>query len=121
MVTQWISPILKQVFVPKDLTLILSLPSVTILFLLLLSNLIQKFEIEPMKTIVGMNGQPDQEYCLVLRFSPDPERQFEIEKWPESPEENLERLKSCGFEVEKKALYCHRCNGKLFRYFHGGC
>jgi hypothetical protein len=66
-----------------------------------------------MKTIVAMNGQPEQEHCLVIRFSPNPERQFEVEKWPQSTEENLERLKSCGFEVEKKVLYCTRCSGRF--------
>lgn len=72
----------------------------------------QKFEIKPNMTIVNLKGEPDREYCVFFRYSPDAETQFEKEGWPESAEENLERLSSAGFELSRKLMFCRRCNGR---------
>jgi hypothetical protein len=70
-------------------------------------------DLQPTLTIVNMKGEPNQEFCLLFRESPNPQVIYDENGWPESPEENMERLKKCGVEVDRKVLFCRRCKGKF--------
>jgi zinc knuckle protein len=57
-----------------------------------------------------MNCEPGQQFVLLFRFDSKPAAIYEEYGWPETPEENLERLKSCGREVDRKVMFCKTCN-----------
>jgi hypothetical protein len=59
---------------------------------------------------VSLSGKIDQKYVLVFSWTFKPRRTFQTkEGWPSSPEENLERLKSCGFVSDRGIPKCDNC------------
>jgi hypothetical protein len=76
----------------------------------------QERELSDTHTIVSLGGKIDQKYVLVFSWTFKPRRTFQAkEGWPANPEENLERLKSCGFVSDRGIPKCDNC-GKLVGY-----
>ena len=63
-------------------------------------------------TYVNLQGELDQKYQVGFHLSPNPKRQTQKASWPESPEDNTERLKKAGMPMERGIPKCTRCNRK---------
>lgn len=59
--------------------------------------------------IVDLVGNPDRQYVLTFQLSPKPRRAKLAQGWPESPEQNMERLASCGFPQDCGSPLCGNC------------
>lgn len=77
--------------------------------LTLAANMQQEREIPDTMTIIGLNGSIDQKYVLTFQLSDKPARKKFAEGWPDSNEENLERLKNCGFPMDRLVPKCGNC------------
>ncbi|EED17718.1 zinc knuckle transcription factor (CnjB), putative [Talaromyces stipitatus ATCC 10500] len=60
-------------------------------------------------TLIDLQGKLDCTYVVKLFFSPDPRRGTLKERWPTTPEENLERLADAGFEYDRMIPKCSNC------------
>jgi hypothetical protein len=67
-------------------------------------------EIAPQMVIVDLIGNPEREYVLSVQLSAKPRRAKMAQGWPESPEQNLTRLASCGFVHDRGVPLCSNCN-----------
>lgn len=67
-------------------------------------------EIAPNMTVVDLVGNPDRQFILSIQLSPKPRRAKLAQGWPESPEANMERLKSAGFVQDRGVPLCSNCN-----------
>jgi hypothetical protein len=67
-------------------------------------------------TIVNLAGKIDQKYVLAITLSDKPKREKFAVGWPESAEENLERLNSCGFVMDRLVPMCDNCGGNIFNF-----
>lgn len=72
----------------------------------------KKKELFNTQTLVNIQGKIDCAYEVGFYFSAKPQRKSAKEGWPESPEENLERLKDAGLPVDRGIPKCGRCGGK---------
>lgn len=66
-------------------------------------------ELAPTYTNMDLQGNLDKTYTVSLRFSPEARRPKEALGWPESPEENMERLKDAGQPVDRGIPKCNNC------------
>jgi len=66
-------------------------------------------EIATNMTIVDLVGQPAREFVLSVQLSARPRRAKMATGWPESPEQNLERLASAGYVHDIGAPLCNNC------------
>ena len=64
------------------------------------------------QTIVGINGNLDQKYVLAFSWSSKARSKKLAEGWPETAEENLERLPNCGIVCESFIPVCGKCGEK---------
>lgn len=60
-------------------------------------------------SIVNLQGKAEQKYVVSVQFSAKPRRAKMAEAWPESPEQNLERLAEAGFPLDGKVVVCDSC------------
>lgn len=60
-------------------------------------------------TIVDLVGNAGRTFVLSIQLSAKPRRQKMAQGWPESPEENFERLKSAGYVEDKGIPLCGNC------------
>lgn len=72
----------------------------------------KKQEIAVNNIIVDMIGTPGREFVLSVQLSPKPRRKKMAEGWPETPEENFQRLASAGFVQDSGVPMCSNCGGK---------
>ena len=63
-------------------------------------------------TYVNLQGELDKTFKVSFHLSPKPKRETAKQGWPETPEENLERLKDAGFPMERGIPKCNRCDGR---------
>lgn len=68
-----------------------------------------KQEIAPNQTIVDLIGNAKREFVLSIQLAPKPRRAKMAQGWPESPEQNLERLASAGFVQDCGVPMCSNC------------
>ena len=61
-------------------------------------------------TNMDLQGNLDKKYSVSYRKSPRHARPKEKEIWPESPEENLERLMDAGEPVDRGIPKCNNCD-----------
>jgi hypothetical protein len=61
-------------------------------------------------TIVDFQGHIDRKYVVGIFFSPNARNRKAAERWPQSPEENLERLKNAGFVMDRMVPKCSNCD-----------
>lgn len=71
----------------------------------------KKQEIAINMTIVDLIGNPEREFVLTIQTSAKPRRAKMAEGWPESPEQNFERLASCGLIHDRGVPVCSNCGG----------
>lgn len=64
-------------------------------------------------TYVNLQGELDKTYKVGFHLSPKPKRETAKPGWPETPEDNLVRLKDAGLPMERGIPKCQRCDGKL--------
>jgi hypothetical protein len=67
-------------------------------------------ELAPTYTNMDLQGNLDKEFTVTLRFASNPKRPKEATGWPESTEDNLERLKNAGQPVPRGIPKCNNCN-----------
>ncbi|KAL9113746.1 MAG: hypothetical protein Q9227_002191 [Pyrenula ochraceoflavens] len=61
-------------------------------------------------TIVNLQGKLDCKYAVTISKSQKAQRTTQKERWPPSPEENLERLKNAGIPMDRGIPKCSNCN-----------
>lgn len=69
-------------------------------------------ELPKTHTYVNLQGELDKTYKVGFHLSPKPKRQTAKQGWPETPQENLVRLKDAGLPMERGIPKCMRCDGK---------
>lgn len=67
-------------------------------------------ELPKTHTYVNLQGELDKTYKVGLHLSPKPKRETAKQGWPETPEENLVRLKDAGLPMERGIPKCMRCD-----------
>lgn len=73
---------------------------------------LQEKELPKTHTYVNLQGELDKTYQVGFHRSDKPKRQTMKQGWPESPEENMERLKDAGLPMDRGIPKCIRCDGK---------
>ena len=63
-------------------------------------------------TYVNLQGELNKTFKVGFQFSSKPKRETAKQGWPETPEENLERLKDAGFPMDRGIPKCNRCDGR---------
>ena len=71
-------------------------------------------ELPKTHTYVNLQGELDKTYKVGFHLSPKPKRETQKQGWPETPEENVQRLKDAGLPMERGIPKCSRCDGKAF-------
>ncbi|KAM5445532.1 hypothetical protein MaudCBS49596_007438 [Microsporum audouinii] len=69
-------------------------------------------EIGDCHTVVNLQGKLNCKYVVGIYFSDKPQRINLKERWPASPEENLERLAEAGLPLDRQVPKCSNC-GKM--------
>lgn len=72
----------------------------------------QEREIGDCHTVVNLQGKLNCKYVVGLYFSEKPQRINLKERWPATPEENLERLAEAGFPLDRQIPKCSNCGSK---------
>lgn len=67
-------------------------------------------EVADTHTIVNLQGKIDQTFSVSIQFAPKPRRAKFAEGWPQTPEENMERLGQAGFIMDRMVQKCTNCN-----------
>ncbi|KAF8464239.1 hypothetical protein BDZ91DRAFT_795770 [Kalaharituber pfeilii] len=68
------------------------------------------------RTLVNLQGQPDQQYVLKLQLGPRPKRAMLVSSaMATTPEENMQRLEKTGLVMDSYKPWCLRCkeNGHI--------
>jgi hypothetical protein len=65
---------------------------------------------------VGLDGTPGLIHTLTIQTSQTTRSSKLNYHWPQTPEENLERLKVAGFVVASNAVVCRNCGGVFRRH-----
>ena len=68
-------------------------------------------ELPKTHTYVNLQGELDKTYKVGFHLSPKPKRETAKQGWPETSEENVERLKDAGMPMERGIPKCMRCDG----------
>ncbi|KAB8236196.1 uncharacterized protein BDW43DRAFT_267796 [Aspergillus alliaceus] len=63
-------------------------------------------------SVINLQGKLDCKYVVGLYYSAKPQRANLRERWPESVEENLERLENAGIPYDREVPKCSNCGGK---------
>lgn len=63
-------------------------------------------------TLIDLQGKLDCTYAVSFFFNAKPQRASFKERWPESPEQNLERLGDAGFAYDRMIPKCRNCGGE---------
>ncbi|KAI9932844.1 hypothetical protein MW887_009096 [Aspergillus wentii] len=63
-------------------------------------------------SLINLQGKLNCKYVVGFYFSAKPQRANLRERWPESVEENLERLEDAGLPYDRQIPKCANCGGK---------
>lgn len=77
-------------------------------------------ELPKTHTYINLQGELDKTFKVGFHLSSKPKRETAKQGWPETPEENLERLKDAGLPMERGIPKCNRCDGDLLFPFVPG-
>ncbi|KAJ5949563.1 Zinc knuckle CX2CX4HX4C [Penicillium verhagenii] len=69
-----------------------------------------KKEIENVHVLIDLQGNLDKEYTVSFFRGPKPPRVSLKDRWPDTPEDNLERLENAGETYDRMIVRCRRCN-----------
>lgn len=61
-------------------------------------------------TNMDLQGNLKKKYTVTWHFSPKAPRPKDVDYWPQSAEENQERLQDCGIPVDCLMPKCSNCN-----------
>lgn len=64
-------------------------------------------------SLIDLQGQMDREYVVGFYFSDKAPRKALKDRWPTSPEDNLERLANAGFPHDRGISKCRNCGGEF--------
>ncbi|KAL9619518.1 MAG: hypothetical protein Q9160_005881 [Pyrenula sp. 1 TL-2023] len=67
-------------------------------------------EVPDTMTIVNLQGKLDCKYQILYALSNKPQRPAHKDRWPPSPEDNLERLADSGVPMDRFVPKCRRCD-----------
>jgi hypothetical protein len=67
-------------------------------------------------TVVNMQGEIEKQYCVFYFLSDKPQRPTMKERWPESADDNMERLANAGVAVDRGIPKCNNCKATLAIY-----
>ncbi|KAL9132800.1 MAG: hypothetical protein Q9175_006028 [Cornicularia normoerica] len=67
-------------------------------------------ELPKTHTYINLQGELDKTFKVGFHLSSKPKRETAKQGWPETPEENLERLKDAGLPMERGIPKCNRCD-----------
>ena len=70
-------------------------------------------ELPKTHTHINLQGELDKTYKVGFHLSAKPKRETLRQGWPETPEENIERLKDTGLSMERGIPKCSRCDGEV--------
>lgn len=71
-------------------------------------------EITDTFTLMDLQGNLDRKYTVGFFLSDKPQRNKMLAGWPESAEQNLERLAHAGIPVDRKIPKCMNCESNVF-------
>lgn len=71
---------------------------------------IEKPYLAPTLTNMDLQGNMGKKHTVTYRFGARPTRPRERDVWPETPEQNLERLADAGEVVDRGLTKCTNCN-----------
>lgn len=60
-------------------------------------------------TVVNMQGEIEKKYCVFYFTSDKPQRPTMKDRWPESAQDNMERLADAGVAVDRGIPKCNNC------------
>lgn len=63
-------------------------------------------------SLINLQGKLNCKYVVGFYFSAKPQRANLRDRWPATPEENLERLADAGFPYDRQIPKCGNCGGK---------
>ncbi|KAK2768590.1 hypothetical protein FQN54_000446 [Arachnomyces sp. PD_36] len=73
---------------------------------------LQEKEVGSCHSLVNLQGKLDCKYVVGFYFNEAPQRASLKDRWPSTPEENLERLADAGFPLDRQIPKCSNCSGK---------
>lgn len=62
-------------------------------------------------SLINLQGKLNCTYVVSFFYSAKPQRAHLRDRWPASPEDNLERLEDAGFPFDRQVPKCHNCGG----------
>ncbi|PYI12316.1 hypothetical protein BO78DRAFT_434684 [Aspergillus sclerotiicarbonarius CBS 121057] len=66
-------------------------------------------EVSDVLSLIDLQGKLNCTYVVGFYYSPKPQRTNLSERWPSSPEENLERLADAGLPYDRQVPKCSNC------------
>jgi hypothetical protein len=75
---------------------------------------LQQAEVDVVMSLIDLQGVLDREFQVGFYYSPKASRGRLRERWPETPEENIERLGNAGLPYDRKMPKCNNCDGKFW-------
>ncbi|KAJ5779660.1 transcriptional regulator family: Zinc finger CCHC-type [Penicillium paradoxum] len=66
-------------------------------------------EVDDVMSLIDLQGVLDRQFSIGFFFSPKASRAHLRERWPSSPEENLERMNNAGIPYERRIPKCTNC------------
>ncbi|KAJ5976062.1 zinc knuckle transcription factor (CnjB) [Penicillium waksmanii] len=64
---------------------------------------------EDVISLIDLQGKLDRQYVVGFFYSDKPQRANLRERWPETPEDNLERLQNAGLPYDRQVMKCRNC------------
>jgi hypothetical protein len=71
--------------------------------------------------LIDLQGKLDRQYVVGFFYSDKPQRANLRERWPENPEDNLERLQNSGLPYDRQVMKCRNCGGKSYSMLNIFC
>lgn len=75
-------------------------------------HLTQEKEVPKAMSIVDLQGVTNRKYIVNYMFSAKPKRAIHAVGWPETAEDNLEKLKDAGEAMPHVLPLCRNCDGQ---------
>ena len=64
-----------------------------------------------MHTLIDLQGNLDKKYTVAFYRGPNSPRNILNDRWPDSPEDNIERLANAGVSCNRYVVKCRNCDG----------
>ncbi|KAJ5532710.1 hypothetical protein N7494_009262 [Penicillium frequentans] len=67
-------------------------------------------EVGDMHTLIDLQGNLDKKYTVAFYRGPNSPRNILNDRWPDSPEDNIERLANAGVSCNRYVVKCRNCD-----------